>query len=80
MLKFEGNIKRVSEQEQGQWQFEEEIRWETVCPAQKSSREVSGSELLAFRALGAEDVQAEFSGYFSAIVSSPTLLPYYPQL
>ena len=27
MLKFEGNIKRVSEQEQGQWQFEEEIRW-----------------------------------------------------
>ena len=30
MLKFEGNIKRVSEQEQGQWQFEEEIRWGQV--------------------------------------------------
>jgi len=43
---FEGSVRRVAEQEQDRWQFEEEIK-----------------------ALGAEEVRAEFTGYFSAIVS-----------
>ena len=37
----------MAEQEQGKWQFEEEIK-----------------------ALGAEEVQAEFAGYFTSIVCS----------
>ena len=45
IIQFETGIKRVAEQEQSKWQFEEEIK-----------------------ALGAEEVQAEFSGYFSSIV------------
>merc|ERR1719278_188067 len=43
---FETGIKKVAEQEQAKWQFEEEIK-----------------------ALGAEEVQAEFAGYFTSIVS-----------
>ena len=45
IIQFETGIKRVAEQEQSKWQFEEEIK-----------------------ALGAEEVQAEFSGYFASIV------------
>jgi len=50
IIQFETGIKRVAEQEQSKWQFEEEIK-----------------------ALGAEEVQAEFSGYFASIVRDITL-------
>jgi len=46
IITFETGIKKVAEQEQSKWQFEEEIK-----------------------ALGAEEVQAEFAGYFTSIVS-----------
>ena len=57
IIQFETGIKRVAEQEQSKWQFEEEIK-----------------------ALGAEEVQAEFSGYFSSIVcfTSTFFLQFYP--
>ena len=45
IITFETGIKKVAEQEQSKWQFEEEIK-----------------------ALGAEEVQAEFAGYFTSIV------------
>ena len=52
IIQFETGIKRVAEQEQSKWQFEEEIK-----------------------ALGAEEVQAEFSGYFASIVCVITCIP-----
>ena len=52
IIQFETGIKRVAEQEQSKWQFEEEIK-----------------------ALGAEEVQAEFSGYFASIVCVTPCIP-----
>ena len=57
-------MKRVAVQEHGKWQFEEEIRW--VQGRLEGSLHLSN--ICHCRAMGAEDVEKEFSGYFKDTV------------